>query len=54
LVFDKEIVTSPLENATLAEPVIASSTAVPKLVFVVVPQVPDCSPVATSSIFKFE
>ena len=32
----------------------ASSIAVPKLVFVVVPQVPDCSPVPINSNFKSE
>jgi hypothetical protein len=47
-------VTSALEKVTSAEPVIASSIAVPKLVFVVAPQVPDWSPVPMSSIFKLE
>jgi len=47
-------VTSELEKATLAEPVIASSIAVPKLVFVVAPHVPDWSPVPINSIFKSE
>jgi len=41
-----------IEKATSAEPVIASDMAMLKLLFVVVPQVPDCSPVPISSIFK--
>ena len=45
-------VTLPLEKATSTVPTIASSNAVPKLVLVVVPQLPDCSPVAINSIFK--
>lgn len=50
----KDKVTSALAKVTSAEPTIASSRAVPKFVLVVVPQVPDCSPVPISSIFKFE
>ena len=37
-----------------AEPVIASSIAVPKLTLVVVPHVADCSPVVISSILSGE
>jgi hypothetical protein len=39
-------VTSALENVTVAEPVIASSKAVPRFVLVVEPHVPTCSPVS--------
>ena len=46
--------TSALENGTSADPVIASPNAVPKFVLVVVPHVPDCSPVPMSSIFRSE
>jgi hypothetical protein len=47
-------VTLALAKVTLAEPVIASSSAVPKLTFVVEPHVPDCSPVVISSILSGE
>jgi hypothetical protein len=47
-------VTLALAKVTLAEPTIASSKAVPKLVLVVSPQVPDCSPVGISSILSGE
>ena len=45
---DKVKVTVLLAKVTSAEPVIASSIAVPKLVFVIVPQVPEFSPVPIS------
>ena len=49
LIKDKHInVTSALEKVTSAEPTIASSRAVPKLVLVTVPHVPEFSPVAIS------
>jgi hypothetical protein len=54
LVFESVRVTSALENETSAEPVIASSKAVPKFVLVVAPQVPTCSPVPISSILRSE
>jgi hypothetical protein len=47
-------VTLALAKVTLADPVIASSSAVPRLTFVVEPHVPDCSPVVISSIFSGE
>tara|TARA_R110000772_G_scaffold1566_9_gene5377 strand:+ start:20225 stop:20818 length:594 start_codon:yes stop_codon:yes gene_type:complete len=47
-------VTLALAKVTSAEPVIASSTAVPKLTFVVDPHVPDCSPVVINSILRGE
>jgi hypothetical protein len=47
-------VTSALEKETSAVPVMASSIAVPKFVFVVTPQVPDWSPVPISSILSGE
>jgi hypothetical protein len=53
-VFVKVRVTSALEKVTSAEPVIASSMAVPKLTFVVAPHVADCSPVVMSSILSGE
>jgi hypothetical protein len=54
LVFDSVSVTSALAKVTSPEPVIACSMAMPKLSFVVAPQVPDWSPVPISSIFKSE
>lgn len=54
LVLTKVSVTLALAKVTSAEPVIASSSAVPKLIFVVVPHVPDCSPVVISSILRGE
>lgn len=54
LVSNKVSVTSALAKVTSAEPVIASSMAVPKLTFVVVPHVPDCSPLVISSILSGE
>lgn len=54
LVSVKVKVISALANVTSAEPVMASLTAVPKLTFVVVPHVPDCSPVVISSILRGE
>jgi hypothetical protein len=47
-------VTFALAKVTSAEPVIASSRAVPRLIFVVDPHVPDCSPVVISSILSGE
>jgi hypothetical protein len=47
-------VTVPLAKVTSADPVIASSRAVPRFVLVVVPQVPVCSPVPISSILSDE
>ena len=47
-------VTLALAKDTSAEPVTASSSAVPRLVFVVAPHVPDCSPVVISSILRGE
>jgi hypothetical protein len=47
-------VISALAKVTSAEPVIASSMAVPKLTFVVIPHVDDCSPVVISSILRGE
>jgi hypothetical protein len=54
LVFVKVSVTLALAKVTSAEPTIASSMAVPKLTFVVVPHVADCSPVVISSILSGE
>jgi hypothetical protein len=45
-------VTFALENTTSAEPVMASCIAVPRLVFVTVPQVVEFSPVAINWIFR--
>ena len=45
-------VTSALENATSAEPVIASSKAVPRLTFVTLPQVVVFSPVVINWILR--
>jgi hypothetical protein len=53
-VFDRVRVTLALAKVTFAEPVIASSIAVPRLTFVVDPHVPDCSPVVISSILSGE
>jgi hypothetical protein len=47
-------VTLALAKVTSAEPVIASSIAVPRFTFVVVPHVADCSPVVISSILRGE
>ena len=47
-------VKSEAVTAIVVVPTIASSSAVPKLTLVVVPQVPDCSPVPISSTAKFE
>jgi hypothetical protein len=41
-------------EVNVAIPTIACSIAVPILVFVVAPQVPDCSPVVISSNFRLE
>ena len=47
--------TSALAKVTSADPVIASpNAALPKLVFVVLPQVPDWSPVPISSTLSAE
>jgi len=53
-VLDKVRVTSALAKVTLADPTMASSKAVPKFVLVVVPHVPDWSPVVISSILSGE
>jgi hypothetical protein len=53
-VFVRVSVTFALAKVTSAEPVIASSRAVPRLMFVVDPHVPDCSPVVISSILSGE
>ena len=53
-VFVRVKVTLALAKVTSAEPVIASSIAVPRLTFVVEPHVPDCSPVVISSILSGE
>jgi hypothetical protein len=45
-------VTEALEIVTSALPTMACSMAVPRFELVVVPQVPDWSPVPMSSIFK--
>ena len=45
-------VTSALEKATSAEPVIASPNATEKLLLVVVPHVPVWSPVPINSTFR--
>ena len=55
LVSVRVMVTSALEKATSAEPVIASPKAAsPRFTLVVAPHVPDCSPVAINSIFSAE
>jgi hypothetical protein len=52
LVSVRVTVTSALEKATSADPVIASLIAIEKLLLVVDPQVPVWSPVPISSIFR--
>ena len=54
LLFVRVSVTVALAKVTSAEPTMASSRAVPKLVLVVEPQEPVCSPVPISSIFSAE
>jgi hypothetical protein len=54
LVLVRVKVTLALAKVTSADPVIASSIAVPKFTFVVDPHEPDCSPVVMSSILRGE
>jgi hypothetical protein len=47
------VVSVPVETACVTYPEMACSSSVPRLLLVVVPQVPDCSPIPISSMPKF-